>query len=611
MKRCAYPWQQMIIDLTGEVVPCCYWSGYGNFGKPLGNTNSSSLDEIWHGEAYVELRARVASGNLDGHPCGNCLAYRSTGSFPGFSSPFGYAHESGFCYLGRIPESFAAAIDGSASPVALMEDDKPLPLPNALHEDIRKIGQGRFSVWNSWLYFSSSDNADPMASGRKYELVCDQARVVIAGLVADSPSGRNLKMARSEYDAGKSQIHAEPGMISLISTADCNIDCPSCSQNIVRVTKVQHRPATVPSVLAKVPYLTQFIWHGGEPYLIKKFRSFIDGFDPADNPNLAFGFTSNGTMITADEASKLKKFPRLNASVSIDSFNPTTFQRIRAGAKLERVWGNFQHLLAMYDAPSRIFSVGMVVCKSNMLELADNVQFAIENDVGLNLSPVVIYPVIEQLNVFSDFARETKGWRKAVAEARKLVASAKLRKEPAIERVDPEGMLIEIERLIDTAEDDHSETVSIFCEISDPHDALRKMRRPTIIAYVRGEARAYLPLVPDMRDGQLRLPSKFLRGGQTVRLDFVHDAMEPGSSVSTDTFKIEKSPLFVNYLVSKFAEARRPRNIEWSNYGDATPDGHHITDPVQIYEIYRDLYADELRNNFRAAKRQPRHPSER
>ena len=126
-------------------------------------------------------------------------------------------------------------------------------------------------------------------------------------------------------------------MISFISTADCNIDCPACSQNIVRVTKVQHCPETMTSVLAKVPYLSQFIWHGGEPYLIKRFREFIDNFNLNDNPNLAFGFTSNGTMITEEEAEKLKKFPRINASVSIDSFNPDTFRKIWAGASFDRV----------------------------------------------------------------------------------------------------------------------------------------------------------------------------------------------------------------------------------------------------------------------------------
>ncbi len=81
---CAYPWQQMIIDLTGEVVPCCCWSGYGNFGKPLGNTNASTIEEIWQGQAYTALRRRLAEGELNGHPCGNCMAYRwSNGTLAG------------------------------------------------------------------------------------------------------------------------------------------------------------------------------------------------------------------------------------------------------------------------------------------------------------------------------------------------------------------------------------------------------------------------------------------------------------------------------------------------------------------------------------------------
>jgi MoaA/NifB/PqqE/SkfB family radical SAM enzyme len=585
----------MIIDLTGEVVPCCYWSGYGNFGKPLGNTNASSLDEIWHGEAYTELREKVASGQLEGHPCGNCLAYRSTGTFPSFSWPVEYSHESGFCYLAKIPESFLAEVNGADDAVILLEDGTPLPGADALHEDIRASGRGKFSVWKGWLYFSSSDNVDPITSGRCYELVHDRARVAIGGLVADSVSGRNLETAHNEYRSGKAEVLAEPSMISLISTADCNIDCPGCSQNVVRVTKVQHRPETVPSVLAKVPYLTQFIWHGGEPYLIKKFRSFIDGFDTADNPNLTFGFTSNGTMITPDEARKLAKFPRINASVSIDSFNPATFEQIRAGARFDRVWSNFKHLLDTYDAPTRIYSVGMIICKSNMSELAENIAFAIEHDIGLNLSPVVIYPVTEQLNVFSDFSKQTKGWQPAITKAKDLVVAAKLRHRPAVTRVDPEGMLAEIERLLSIAREDHLDTVEILCEIEDPHASLCKMRRPTLIAYAQGQPRAYVELVAGMREGRLRVPRRYLQGEKTIRLDFVHDAMEPASNLSSGSFRLESdASLNVSYRIPKFTPGQRPRNINWANYGDATPDGHHITDPVEIFEIYRRLYAPEF-----------------
>ena len=122
--RCAYPWQQMIIDLTGEVVPCCYWSGYGNTGKPLGNTNVHKLEEIWNGQGFRELRKRLAADDLDDHPCGNCLAYRWAGGvFPKFTWPASFGHENGHCYFGRIPESFTKAVSQA--------DGKPRTKTNA------------------------------------------------------------------------------------------------------------------------------------------------------------------------------------------------------------------------------------------------------------------------------------------------------------------------------------------------------------------------------------------------------------------------------------------------------------------------------------------------
>ena len=185
--RCAYPWQQMIIDLTGEVVPCCFWSGYGNFGKPLGNTNANSIDEIWRGEAYRELRARMTSGDLSDHPCGSCMAYRCTnGTFPKFSWPAGFVQENGYCYIGQIPEEFTRATANSTDTIRLYEDDTELPFPDALHDDIRREGKGRYSVWHGWLYFSSSDNSDPFSSGRRYRLICGTLQTDLGDLVVDS-----------------------------------------------------------------------------------------------------------------------------------------------------------------------------------------------------------------------------------------------------------------------------------------------------------------------------------------------------------------------------------------------------------------------------------------
>jgi len=57
------------------------------------------------------------------------------------------------------------------SRAVLLEDGRPLAGPaNALHEDIRTLGGGRFSFWYDYVYFSTSDHTDPRTNGRRYEV---------------------------------------------------------------------------------------------------------------------------------------------------------------------------------------------------------------------------------------------------------------------------------------------------------------------------------------------------------------------------------------------------------------------------------------------------------
>ncbi|RME59168.1 hypothetical protein D6779_04945 [Candidatus Parcubacteria bacterium] len=100
-------------------------------------------------------------------------------------------HEIGFCYWARTwhPELSSHRIP---SPAIVKEDGVPLPGPaNAPHDDIRKIGKGRYSFWHSRVYFSSSDNSDPRSNGRVYEIeyVAFNAQIIVARLAR---SMRNL-----------------------------------------------------------------------------------------------------------------------------------------------------------------------------------------------------------------------------------------------------------------------------------------------------------------------------------------------------------------------------------------------------------------------------------
>jgi hypothetical protein len=60
--------------------------------------------------------------------------------------------------------------DLGISPAVVYENGIPLAFPNSMHQTIRDEGNGRYSVWEGYLYFSSSDNTDPRANGRVYAI---------------------------------------------------------------------------------------------------------------------------------------------------------------------------------------------------------------------------------------------------------------------------------------------------------------------------------------------------------------------------------------------------------------------------------------------------------
>ena len=77
--------------------------------------------------------------------------------------------DGGFAY--KITQTIEAGDIPSApkqSILRLYENGVELKEAHAVHDDIRKLGKGRFSHWHSTLYFSASDNSDPRTNGRTY-----------------------------------------------------------------------------------------------------------------------------------------------------------------------------------------------------------------------------------------------------------------------------------------------------------------------------------------------------------------------------------------------------------------------------------------------------------
>src|SRR5262245_16029371 len=106
-----------------------------------------------------------------------CLAFISFP--PTFDIPITKANpNSGHLWATSIPQKIPRTLrhlyrmsngdmDGDRS-AKLTENGRPLGPGGALHEDIRQMGQGRYSHLGGGLYFSTSDNSDPTTNGRAY-----------------------------------------------------------------------------------------------------------------------------------------------------------------------------------------------------------------------------------------------------------------------------------------------------------------------------------------------------------------------------------------------------------------------------------------------------------
>lgn len=75
---------------------------------------------------------------------------------------------AGSCWGVSVVDEGDDSSSGSVSKLRLFEDDRPLGPSHAQHADITDVGEGAYSHWKNYLYFSTSDGSDPNTNGRLY-----------------------------------------------------------------------------------------------------------------------------------------------------------------------------------------------------------------------------------------------------------------------------------------------------------------------------------------------------------------------------------------------------------------------------------------------------------
>jgi radical SAM protein with 4Fe4S-binding SPASM domain len=80
---CAYLWRNVVVTANGDVIPCC--ADY-DARMVMGNVGRESLEDIWHGERFRQMRADHLAGRFLG-TCAECLEWVGGAANPTY--PFG------------------------------------------------------------------------------------------------------------------------------------------------------------------------------------------------------------------------------------------------------------------------------------------------------------------------------------------------------------------------------------------------------------------------------------------------------------------------------------------------------------------------------------------
>jgi hypothetical protein len=80
-----------------------------------------------------------------------------------------FRQETGHCWLADVP-AFLVSDKGGVSSLHVFENNEPLGPGHCSHDEIRRLGGGRYSHWGSQLYLSTLDNSDPRTNDRRYRI---------------------------------------------------------------------------------------------------------------------------------------------------------------------------------------------------------------------------------------------------------------------------------------------------------------------------------------------------------------------------------------------------------------------------------------------------------
>ena len=216
--------------------------------------------------------------------------------------------------------------------------------------------------------------------------------ITIAPIARSRALNQALRLLDETYASPR--VRAFPRYLGVTITGDCNIKCLYCERQRGANVRDYYFPTGLYEKLA--PYFNTArrvtLLGLGESFMHQDFEKMVRMAKAAGAECIT---TTNVTMLGDRARRMLVEIGLDYIGLSVDSPDPATFEKLRAGAKFERVVGNIRALRDLKrelgrDRPH--YGLCMTVCRDNVTHIPNMVRFAAElGAVDLHLQNVVLY----------------------------------------------------------------------------------------------------------------------------------------------------------------------------------------------------------------------------
>jgi hypothetical protein len=184
--------------------------------------------------------------------------------------------------------------------------------------------------------------------------------------------------------------YKKPFHIVLYIDETCNLSCPSCRHDIIKnnaeVTETnKHASKIIANNLLGVPTdhrIELTLDTSGDVFASQLQLNFLSSINIQDFPNLEIDLLTNGLLAKRRWGKMGDAQQRVSRiTVSYDSPDPTTYERLRRGGKFTELVENLTFLKEKKQENGMQFKVRMVVQKENYQQMLDFYEFSQQFDV--------------------------------------------------------------------------------------------------------------------------------------------------------------------------------------------------------------------------------------